>query len=83
MQQELCENGQFSPATMSILRSTFIALSHNKLLRRFSERSVLGRRLSGRFVAGMTVERVVHAASSRNPISSFFTSSSPGTVVRT
>jgi proline dehydrogenase len=45
-----------------VLRSAFIALSTNKPLRRFSERSAIGRKLSGRFVAGMTIEEVVRAA---------------------
>jgi proline dehydrogenase len=44
-----------------LLRSAFIALSQNKKLRAFSERSALGRKLSGRFVAGMTVEDAVAA----------------------
>jgi proline dehydrogenase len=47
---------------MPILRSTFIALSRNQPLRRFSERSTLGRRMSSRFVAGMTVDEVLRAA---------------------
>jgi proline dehydrogenase len=47
---------------MSILRSSFIALSRNRPLRRFSERSSLGRSLSSRFVAGMEIEDVLHAA---------------------
>ncbi len=38
-----------------MLRSLFIALSQNKSLRSFSERSSIGRKLSSRFVAGMTV----------------------------
>jgi hypothetical protein len=37
----------------------------------------------GPVVAGISVVRVLHAASSSRPISSFFNSSSPGTVVRT
>jgi proline dehydrogenase len=37
---------------MSLLRSTFIALSRHSGLRRFAERSSLGRRMSSRFVAG-------------------------------
>jgi proline dehydrogenase len=45
-----------------LLRSTFIALSTNKPLRRFSERSRIGRRLSGRFVAGMELDEVIRAA---------------------
>ena len=49
---------------MSILRSSFIALSTNAPLRHFSESSPTGRRLSSRFVAGMTLDEVVHAAES-------------------
>jgi len=44
-----------------LLRSAFIALSQNKKLRAFSERSAVGRRLSSRFVAGMTIEDAVAA----------------------
>jgi proline dehydrogenase len=47
---------------MSILRSSFIALSTNAPLRHFSESSTTGRRLSSRFVAGMTLREVVQAA---------------------
>jgi proline dehydrogenase len=47
---------------MAILRSSFIALSTNAPLRQFSESSSAGRRMSSRFVAGMTVEEVVQAA---------------------
>jgi proline dehydrogenase len=46
---------------LGLLRSVFIALSQNKKLRAFSERSAVGRRLSSRFVAGMTVEDAVAA----------------------
>jgi len=42
-----------------ILRSFFIALSTNKTFRAFSERSSMGRRVSRRFVAGMTVEEAI------------------------
>ena len=49
---------------MPILRSAFIALSRNRPLRRFSERSTLGRRLSSRFVAGMELDDVLRAAQS-------------------
>ena len=38
---------------MPILRSTFIALSRNRSLRRFCEQSKLGNRLNSRFIAGM------------------------------
>ncbi len=51
---------------MPLLRSTFIALSRNTPLRRFSEASVLGRRLSSRFVAGMRPEEVLEAAETLN-----------------
>jgi len=47
---------------MAILRSSFIALSTNAPLRHFSEKSSTGRRMSSRFVAGMTVEEVIEAA---------------------
>jgi proline dehydrogenase len=49
-----------------LLRSAFIALSRNKALRSFSERSPVGRRLSGRFVAGMTVDDALRACESVN-----------------
>ena len=47
---------------MSILRSAFLALSHNQALRHFSERSALGGRLSSRFVAGMEIDDALRAA---------------------
>ncbi len=49
---------------MSVLRSAFIALSHNRPLRHFSESSTLGVKLSSRFIAGMEISdamRVVEA----------------------
>jgi proline dehydrogenase len=49
-----------------LLRSLFISLSQNKGLRRFSESSALGRKLSSRFVAGMTVEAALDAAANMN-----------------
>ena len=49
-----------------MLRSAFIALSQNKELRSFSERSAMGRKLSGRFVAGMTVEEALAACARVN-----------------
>ncbi|MGD0521893.1 MAG: proline dehydrogenase family protein [Terracidiphilus sp.] len=51
---------------MPLLRSAFIALSHNRLLRRFVERSRLGGRLSSRFVAGMEIEDALRAAAAVN-----------------
>ena len=49
-----------------MLRSFFISMSRNKGFRRFSERSVVGRKLSSRFVAGMTVEAALKAAAAMN-----------------
>jgi proline dehydrogenase len=42
-----------------LLRSFFIALSRNSLVRRWAEQSRAGRRLAGRFVAGLTVDEAV------------------------
>ena len=44
-----------------MLGSMLIALSRNKKLRAFSERSAIGRKFSSRFVAGMTVEDALAA----------------------
>ena len=41
-------------------------MSKNKGFRRFSERSAVGRKLSSRFVAGMTVEAALEAAEAMN-----------------
>ncbi|HXS12071.1 MAG TPA: proline dehydrogenase family protein [Acidobacteriaceae bacterium] len=49
-----------------MLRSFFIGLSTNKPFRKFSERSSIGRRVSHRFVAGMTVEEAIAAAQQLN-----------------
>jgi proline dehydrogenase len=49
-----------------MLRSLFISLSTNKPFRKFSERSSLGRRVSRRFVAGMSVEEAIAAAQQLN-----------------
>ena len=51
---------------MPLLRSFFIALSHNRTLRRFSERSRVGKRLSSRFVAGMEIEDALRVAEAVN-----------------
>ena len=51
---------------MPLLRSFFIALSHNRSLRRFSERSRLGVRLSSRFVAGMEIDDALRVAEAIN-----------------
>lgn len=47
---------------MAVLRSAFIALSHNRPLRRFLEHSAVGSRLSARFIAGLTLENALHVA---------------------
>lgn len=49
-----------------MLRSFFIGLSTNKSFRKFSENSSAGRRVSRRFVAGMTVEEAIAAATQLN-----------------
>ena len=51
---------------MPFLRSTFIALSHNRLLRRFVERSSVGTKLSSRFIAGMEIEDALRVAEAVN-----------------
>jgi len=51
---------------MPLLRSAFIALSTNKPLRRFSENSKLGRKLSSRFVAGLEVEDALRTTAKLN-----------------
>jgi proline dehydrogenase len=51
---------------MAILRSTFISLSRNQPLRRFSEASAAGRRVSSRFVAGLEIEDVLRATAALN-----------------
>lgn len=51
---------------MSVLRSTFIALSHNRPLRRFCENSKVGVKLSSRFIAGMEIADALRVAESVN-----------------
>src|SRR5580704_2208826 len=51
---------------MPLLRSAFIALSTNQPLRRFSESSSMGRKLSSRFVAGLEIEDALKAAERLN-----------------
>ena len=51
---------------MAILRSAFILLSRNASLRRFSEESRLGRRMSSRFVAGTEIEDALRVAQTVN-----------------
>jgi proline dehydrogenase len=51
---------------MALLRSFFIALSTNRAMRRFSESSAAGRKLSARFVAGLEIEDVLRVAAAIN-----------------
>ena len=51
-----------------MLRATFIGLSRSSVLRKFAERSALGKRLSSRFVAGATPEEGLLAASQVNVV---------------
>jgi proline dehydrogenase len=51
---------------MSLMRTAFIAMSQNRLLRRFGERSTVGRKLSSRFVAGMEVDDALRVAEAIN-----------------
>ena len=51
---------------MPLLRSAFIALSRNRLLRRFGERSSVGVKLSSRFVAGMEIDDALRVAEAVN-----------------
>jgi proline dehydrogenase len=49
-----------------MLRAFFVHLSENKPLRRLAERSALGRRVSGRFVAGTKISDAVRATKAVN-----------------
>ncbi len=51
---------------MAVLRSAFIALSGNRLLRRFCEHSRIGSQLSSRFVAGLEIEDALRVAEAVN-----------------
>jgi proline dehydrogenase len=51
---------------MSVLRSAFIALSHNRPLRHFCENTKFGRRMSSRFVAGMEIGDALRVAADLN-----------------
>ena len=51
---------------MPLLRTVFLALSRNRVLRYLFERSAAGRRLSSRFVAGMKIEDALLVAESLN-----------------
>jgi proline dehydrogenase len=49
-----------------MLRAFFVHLSENRSLRRFAERSALGRRVSGRFVAGTEIADAVRVTQAVN-----------------
>src|SRR5271165_22465 len=49
-----------------MLRAFFVRLSENQSLRNFAERSSLGRRVSGRFVAGTEIADAVRATQAIN-----------------
>ena len=49
-----------------MFRAFFIALSESRSLRAVAERSAIGRRLSSRFVAGMSVEEALAATAATN-----------------
>jgi proline dehydrogenase len=49
-----------------MFRAFFIALSESRMIRGVAERSRIGRRMSGRFVAGMSVEDALAATAATN-----------------
>jgi proline dehydrogenase len=51
---------------MPLLRSAFISLSRNRVLRGFCEQSRVGWRLSSRFIAGMEIEDALRVAEAVN-----------------
>ena len=51
---------------MPVLRSAFIALSRNRMLRGFCENSRFGRGMSSRFVAGMEIGDALRVAQAVN-----------------
>jgi proline dehydrogenase len=68
---------------MSLLRSTFIGLSRNSVLRRFAEKSSLGRRMSSRFVAGFRIEDALTTATNLGAVGLAVTLDSLGENVTT
>jgi proline dehydrogenase len=68
---------------MSLLRSAFIALSRNRKLRHFGERSSIGSKLSSRFVAGMEIDDALRVAEAVNRQGIFVTLDSLGESVTT
>src|SRR5208283_3399275 len=49
-----------------MLRAFFVRLSENRSLRNFAERSAIGRRVSGRFVAGTEIADAVRVTQALN-----------------
>ena len=49
-----------------MLRAFFVRLSENRSIRNFAERSAIGRRVSGRFVAGTKIEDAVRVTQAVN-----------------
>src|ERR1700729_1914262 len=70
------------PGVLLLLRSLFIALSQNRRLRSFSERAAAGRKLSGRFVPGVSVEDALDACERVNREESLVSLDSLGESVR-
>ena len=68
---------------MPVLRSAFIALSHNRPLRSFCESSSLGNKLSSRFVAGLEIEDALRVTESVNKQGIFVTLDSLGESIAT
>jgi proline dehydrogenase len=49
-----------------MLRATFIALSESRTIRSIAERSSIGKKMSSRFIAGMTVREALDAVAATN-----------------
>src|ERR1700748_209010 len=49
-----------------MLRAFFVGLSENRTIRNFAERSSIGHRISGRFVAGTEIADAVRATQALN-----------------
>ena len=60
-----------------MLRAFFIALSESKSLRGIAERSAIGQRMSGRFVAGTQVEDALRATEAINRMGASVSVESP------
>src|SRR3984885_14767087 len=56
----------FQPGRYFMLRALFVQLSENRSLRNFAERSAIGQRVSGRFVAGTEIADAVRVTQTVN-----------------